>query len=368
MSEPIRILQVVSVMNRGGAETMIMNLYRAIDRSIIQFDFVVHSSEFGAYAEEAQNMGAHFFSCPRFNGKNTIEYLHWWKTFFKDHNEYKILHSHIRSTASFYIPIAKKNGVKTIIHSHSTSDGSGISGKVKKITQLPLRHCADYLFACSDAAGKWLYGKNAPQKANYHALKNAIDVSQYAVNEDTRNRVRRAFEISPDTLLLIHVGRFCAVKNHDLLIDIFNKMQKKTNAKLMLVGDGELRDQVEEKVKRLGLQDKVIFTGVRSDVPDLLQASDVFVFPSLYEGLPVVAIEAQAAGLPCFISDRVTKEVDIAGCCMFLPIDDPKLWADAILSADLIRSDTAQQIKDAGYDIHTTAKWLEKFYLEIVKN
>ena len=195
-------------------------------------------------------------------------------------------------------------------------------------------------------------------------MNNAIDTQRYIFDSDTRERMRKEMELE-DSFVIGHIGRFNYQKNHEFLIDIFNEISKKEpKARLLLVGDGNLRPEIESKITRFGISDKVIMTGVRSDVPDLLQAMDCFVFPSHYEGLPVTVVESQAAGLKCFISEAVTREVDITGRCEFLHIDNPKGWADKILSCNLKKVDTYEQIKAAGYDINTTAKQLQKFYLQ----
>ncbi|WAA12116.1 glycosyltransferase family 1 protein [Fervidibacillus halotolerans] len=365
MKEPIRILHVFAQMNRGGAETMIMNMYRHIDRSKIQFDFVVHTEEHCAYDKEIYELGGRIFRVPRYTGKNHLNYKKSWNQFFKMHPEYKIIHGHVRSTASIYLKIAKKYGVITIAHSHSTSSGSGLSAIVKNILQYPIRYIADYLFACSKDAGEWLYGKRACKKNNFYILKNAIDTKQYVFNESIRNIKRKEFKIE-NKFVIGHVGRFNIPKNHSLLIDIFKKVHDKNqNTVLMLVGDGELRPIIEKKVNELGLSDYVIFTGVRSDIPELLQATDVFVFPSLYEGLPVTLVEAQAAGLPCIISDTITDEVKITNLVEKLPLNlSAKEWAEKVLKYMNVyeRKNTFEEIKTGGYDVNETAKWLEDFY------
>jgi len=360
---PIRVLHVLNAMNRGGAETMVMNLYKAVDTSIVQFDFIVHSAEKGEFDDEIRQMGGKIYVCPKFKGHNILKYLSWWKKFFKEHKNYKILHSHIRSCASLYLPIAKKYGLRTIIHSHSTSNGKGFKSLVKKILQYPLRYQADFLFACSREAGEWLFGKKFIRSRKYVMFPNAIDIKKFKYNEEIRNEYRRKFNME-DKIVFGHVGRFVKSKNHMFLLDVFNEIHRRNNnTVLMLIGDGELRSEIKARIHHLGIDDSVVLTGSRSDVPNLLQAMDAFLFPSLWEGLPVTLVEAQAAGLPCLISDSITKDIDISCLINRLPMDVNK-WADFALLPP-VRKDVSQVLKTSGYDINESAKFLTMFYTQI---
>ena len=279
----IRILHILGGLERGGAETMIMNLYRNIDRETVQFDFVIHTQEKQAYYEEILALGGRIYHFPAFDGKNLFLLKKLWNNFFKDHPEYKILHSHVRSYASIYFRIAKKYGLKLIIHSHSTSNGKGFISAVKHILQLPLRFQADYLMACSTESGKWLYGKKFYKKSNYRFIPNGIDMDQYDYSETTATAYRENLGLK-DKFVLGHVGRFHEAKNHAFLLDVFAGVcEQRSDAMLLLVGDGDIREKIESKIQRLGLENRVVMTGSRDDVSKLLQAMDVFVFPSLWE-------------------------------------------------------------------------------------
>ncbi|MBB6631974.1 glycosyltransferase family 1 protein [Clostridium algidicarnis] len=366
MNKPIRILHVLGALNRGGAETMIMNIYRNIDRSKIQFDFMIHTNEKCDYDDEIIKLGGKIYSVPRYVGKNHFKYKHAWDTFFSSHTEHKIVHGHMRSTAAIYLEIAKKHGLVTIAHSHSTaSRGNKIEQLVKSVMQFRIRYRADYLFACSNEAGKWLFGKKAISKDNYKIIKNAIDVEKYVFNEVKRSEIRTVLDIE-DKFVVGHVGSFTYPKNHKFLIEVFYQIQMQNkNAVLLLVGDGELRSQIENQINKLRIKDKVILTGVVPNVNDYMQAMDVFVFPSLWEGLPVTVIEAQATGLHCVISDTITDEVKITQLVKALLIDaTPDSWANQILTyTKPVRENTKEYICNAGYDIKTTTKWLEDFYI-----
>ena len=361
---PIRVLHILNAMNRGGAESMVMNLYRAVDRSIIQFDFIVHSEKKGEFNDEIEQLGGKIYVCPKFKGHNIFQYKLWWETFFREHKEYRILHSHIRSCASLYIPVAKKHGLKTIIHSHSTSNGKGFKSLAKKILQYPLRYQADYLVACSKEAGEWLFGKAYLRRGKYMIIPNAVDVKKFSLNENVRNDYRKQLGVE-GKIVFGNVGRFHESKNHMFLLDVFSEIHRRNgNTVLMLVGDGYLRSVIENRIHQLGLDNSVILTGTRSDVPNLMQAMDVFLFPSLWEGLPVTLVEAQAAGLPCLVSDRITTDADISNLIHRLSIDDVSKWADLALSP-LVRHDVSKEIKASGFDIKDSAKSLTTFYQKI---
>ncbi|AEE91895.1 Glycosyl transferase group 1 [Tepidanaerobacter acetatoxydans Re1] len=369
MKEQIRILHIVGNLNRGGAETMIMNLYRNIDRSKFQFDFVKHTSKKCDYDDEISELGGRIFSISKYTGKNYFSYKKEWDTLFKNHPEYKILHGHIVSTAAIYIAIAKNYGVITIAHSHSTaSRGSKIEQLIKNIMQIPIKSKADYLLACSNQAGSWLFGKRAITGNNYKIVKNAIDVEKYVFNESNRNNIRKSLGIK-DKFVVGHVGSFTYPKNHKFLIDIFYQLQiKNRNSVLLLVGDGELRPQIEKQIERLGIKDKVILTGAVSNVNDYLQAMDVFVFPSISEGLGIAAIEAQTAGLPCILSDKIPQEAFVTDSVEELSLKaDKKIWVEKILHYcnNYIRKNNSEDIKRAGYDIKESAREMERFYLEV---
>lgn len=364
----IRVLHILGGLGRGGAESMVMNLYRNIDREKIQFDFIIHNEKAKDYYDEIISLGGKVFVFPQFNGKNASMMKKIWNCFFSEHTEYKILHSHMRSYASLYIPIAKKFGLKTIIHSHSTSNGKGLSALAKAILQLPLRHQADFLFTCSDKAGEWLFGRSVTKKQNYRKIPNAIDVKRFAYSEEIRARTRKEFGADDRCLVIGTVGRMTTQKNHLFLLDVFGEiLSRRDNAILVIVGEGSLRGEIEKKADKLGIRSSVILTGARDDVSDVMQAFDCFVFPSKWEGLPVTLIEAQASGLPCFISDRITREVSLSSLVTSLSIDKGvKIWADAILSKELTRTDVSDKIRKAGFDIFDSAASLSRFYLSLL--
>ncbi len=355
----IRILHVVTHMNRGGLETMLMNYYRHIDRKNIQFDFLTHREERAAYDDEIEALGGKIYRFPVLNPFSQ-SYRGKLRNFFRQHPEYKIVHVHQDCLSSVILKEASVAGVPVrIAHSHSTRQDRDLKYPIKLFYKRFIPRYATDLMACGKDAGNWMFSG-----AEFQILNNAIDAKAHTFDAEKRAAVRAQWTVESKTLLVGHVGRFSPAKNHDFLLDIFQEIDRRTAAKLMLVGDGALRKEMEEKAKTMGLFDKLIFTGVRSDVPELMQAMDVFVFPSLYEGLPVTLVEAQASGLPCLISDKVPMECRKTDLIEQLPLAiGAKVWAQAAeQAAKTKRQNTYQAIAQAGFDIAKNATWLENFY------
>ena len=369
MSEPIRVLHVIGIMNRGGAETMIMNLYRHIDRSKVQFDFVENSREPAAFDEEILDLGGRIYRCPHYNGKNHFTYVKWWNDFFKAHpKEYPIVHGHLGSTAAIYLSIAKKYGAYAIAHSHSSGTDHSLRSYLYQMMSYNTRNVADYFFACSEAAGKDRFGRKVISGDHYAGLNNAIDVNHFSYNSRVREVVRDELGIGQNQLVVSHIGRYTKEKNHEFILKIFSELRKLgLGARLLMIGDGTLRTHIMQMAEQASLSSDVIFTGVRSDVERLMQAMDVFVLPSLYEGLPVTMVEAQAAGLPCIISDKVPPECILTeGLVDVMPLSaSPGAWAEKILAKRAIpRTDRRAEIAAHGFDITTEAVKLQEFYLK----
>lgn len=365
MKYPIRVLQVVTYMGRGGLETMLMNYYRHIDHSKVQFDFLTHREFDGDYDKEIKDLGGNVYHLSNLNPLST-SYKKSLNDFFENHPEYKIVHSHLDCMAGIPLKYAKLNNAPIrIAHAHNSNQTKDLKYPLKLFYKRNIKKNANYLFACGDEAGKWMFNTD-----NFKVLNNAINARDYTFNINIRNDKRKEFGIFENSILIGHVGRFFPQKNHEFLIDIFNQFHKDyPNSYLMLVGEGELKTSIQDKVKILGLEDYVIFTGLRSDVNELLQAMDVFLFPSLYEGLPVSIIEAQAAGLPCLISDKVPIECKKTDLVYQLSLEDSvNTWADKIHElSHITRRDTYEEIKQSGFDIVENAKWLENFYIELYK-
>lgn len=361
MEKPVRVLQVVTHMERGGLETMLMNYYRHMDRSKVQFDFLVHRQQRAAYDDEIEALGGIIHRLPRLVPWS-VSYRRALNAFFADHPEYRIVHVHQDCLSAVILKAAKNNGVPVRIgHSHSSSQDKDLKYPIKLLYKRLIPRFATDLFACGEKAGDWMFGT-----ARYHVIKNAIDAAAYSYHAPTAQRVRSELGIEADAWVVGHVGRFSYPKNHKFLVEIFGHLhQKEPKARLLLVGDGDLRSQTEEAVRALGLEHAVIFTGIRSDVPVLMQAMDLFLFPSLYEGVPLTMIEAQAAGLPCCISDRVPIECKLTeSVCQISLKQTAAQWAEEIIAAaDSCRGDTLEMIRNAGYDINSNAHWLQNYYL-----
>lgn len=363
----IRILQVLGTLDIGGAESMIMNLYRKIDKNVVQFDFVIHTDEDGYFSDEAESNGGRIFKAPRYRGINHFQYIKWWSDFFTHHREYKILHCHIRSIASIIVPLAKKNELITIVHSHSTSNGTGGKAKLKSIMQLPIRYQADYFFACSQEAGEWLFGKRACESTRYHFIPNSIDVGRFFFNPEIRKEVRKEFHLDGKKVIG-NIGRAAEPKNQSFLLDILYEIVKADDSvRLLMVGDGELIGHLKEKAHDLKLDEFVIFAGARGDVERMYQAMDVFVFPSIWEGLPVSVVEAQASGLWCFVSNRITTDVKLTKRIRYLALERSiHDWTKLIQKAlkykrSGLEDDDIMSLQK--FESTSTAKELQNFYL-----
>ena len=364
MSVNIRILHMIGSLGIGGSQAFIMNIYRKIDRDKIQFDFIVDSFEGNYYVNEIKKMGGRVFFSPKFNGKNYFKVARFWKNFFIQHKEYKILHSHVRSYASIYLPIARSFGVKTIIHSHSTSNGKGIRAAFKGILQFPLRYQADYYLACSKEAGEWLFGKKICRSKKFQTLNNAIDTNKYIFNEEGRKKIRREFSLQ-DEFVLGYLSRVTAAKNPIFVIDVMKELLEIIpKAKLLFVGGGELLFAVKEKIKKLGLEEKVVITGPRTDVGDLMSSMDCYILPSVWEGLGISLIEAQASGLPCVCSEAIQNEAIITNLVHRYSLKlGAKTWAKAISTLKQAqRRDMSADIKRANFDINDTIYKLINIY------
>lgn len=372
----IRILHVFGKLNVGGAESRIMDLYRNIDRSKIQFDFVVHGEGRGFFEDEVEVLGGRVFRVPQYKVVNQIEYINAWKRLMAEHaGEFEMIQGHMTSTASIYLPIVKANGVKTTIaHVRSAGVDPGPKGVMTRVLRMNLAKKADYLFACSDLAAISAFGKKAFEEGRTTFIPNAIIVDKFKFDASAREEIRKELGIE-DKFVIGHVGRFHYAKNHEYLLGVFKEILNKKDAKeteldpvLMLVGDGPKMEEMKQLADKLGITDTVLFLGNKSDVFRYYNAMDCFVYPSRYEGLPGTVIEAQASGLRCLISDRICREVYVTDAIMGMSIDaDEYIWADKTIEcaakAPKDREKYARIVADAGFDVKTQAVKMEKFYL-----
>ena len=367
---PIRVLQVATIMNRGGLETMLMNYYRHIDRSRIQFDFMVHRQERGAYDNEIESLGGRIFRVHPIHPKYFLAYFSELNRFFQEHHEYKIVHSHINMLSTFVLRAARKNDVPVrIAHSHSSSFAdTGIRRLFKLYSRKHLNNECTHFFACSEAAGRFQFGNDVVDSGRLTIMRNVIDTDKFKFNIVARNRIRTELNFG-DKFVIGHVGRFSYPKNHEFIIDIFNEVVKtERDVYLLLVGDGELRGAIENKVAGMGLSDKVMFVGSVPNVNDYLSAMDVFLFPSRFEGLPVVGIEAQASGLPVIASTMVPRDVSLTPNVIFLALDAPlEQWANAVRDCKTFnRINDGNVAVTKAYGIENSARLLRNFYEDVL--
>jgi glycosyltransferase involved in cell wall biosynthesis len=355
-----RILQVVTKMNRGGMESMIMNLYRNIDREKIQFDFLVHRKEKGDFDDEIKDLGGNIYYVPSINPFHHRKYLKALNAFFIEH-KYEIVHSHINTFSMYVLRAAKKANINhRIAHSHIDRIAFNHKFFFKLYCKKKINKYLTHRFACGEKAGRWLFGN-----ANFTILNNAIDISLFQFNDKSDILYRNQLGLG-NSFVLGHIGRFYKQKNHSFIIDIFNEIIKKqVDAKLLLIGEGSLKSEIERKVKRFNLSDKVLFLGVRQDIPQLLSCMNILAFPSLYEGLPLTLIEAQANGLQICASDSISEKAKLTDLVHFISLKHNAIyWAEEILNYKVPyeRKFYLEELRVSGYDIQETGKWLENFY------
>lgn len=367
--EPIRVLHEDAVMEAGGIETFIMNVYRHIDRSKVQFDFMVHRPYEAFHDKEILELGGKIYRTPEFNPAP-----HKYKAFkegvmqvYREHPEYKVLHAHA-DLKGWPLKFAAECGVPTrIAHSHSSKTTLNLKYFFFRYEHLWIKkYCTD-MFMCSTPAGNWTYGKKAVAENRVKFIKNGVETSRFQFDESARADVRAELGLG-DKIVFGHIGRLSQAKNHKFLLDVFNEIHKKNkNTVLLVVGDGELAESCKAYASQLEHGDSVKFLGVRRDVPRILQAMDLFIFPSLWEGLPLTVVEAQTSGLPVLMSDVITPEVIITKGLKTCPLKDgAEKWADTALDmvANHKRHDCRQEVIDAGFDIQSTADYLQEFYIQ----
>ena len=359
----LRILHVVNIMDRAGIETVLMNYYRNINRNEIQFDFLTHRPEEGAYDKEIFSLGGKVYHAPRLYPQNYLAYFKFMNTFFTEHPEYHIVHSHIDTMSAFPLLAAKINGIQhRISHSHTSKLDYDAKLLIKLLAKMFIPRLANIYCACGNKSGHFMYGKKP-----FKVINNAIDLEHFAYSIHKREIIRSKLGLA-NAFVIGHVGRYCYIKNQSFLIDVFSILKTNiVNAKLILIGKGEDELILRYKAKKLKCADDIIFLIDRSDVSDIYQAMDVFVLPSLFEGLPLVSIEAQTNGLPCVFSDRITKEVCITDTTKFLSLKESKeYWAKTIEMTPKERNyNSVKQIGLGGYDIKVEANKLCKWYQEM---
>lgn len=354
--EKIKVLQIGMHDQMGGVENFIMNYYRNIDKSKFQFDFLIPYKDGGYYDNEIKKMGGNIFCFSFKNDKNIFKFLKELNKFFKN-NHYDIVHCNDTGLGALYLLFAKKYKYKIrIAHSHATSFESGIKGLLKEISGKFYVKLANCYYACSTEAGRFLF-----KNKKFEIISNSIEYDKYLYNEIFRRNIRLELDISEDEILLGNIGRFSEQKNQKVLINILSLLSNKY--KLILIGEGPLEDELKKIVKEMNLEGRVCISHPKHDVYKYYNAMDIFVLPSLYEGLPIVGIESQVNGLPCLFSNNISKEVVLNSNVKFLDLNNIKEWVEYIKSANLIREDNIRDI----FNIKKNANILEKKYLELIK-
>lgn len=365
--KPVRVLMLFTILNRGGAETMVMNYLRKIDRSKVIFDFIVHREERGAYEEEIESMGCKIFRFPAITIFSTSSYKKFVSDFFDIHPEYRIIHGHCSELGYYIYKEAHKRGLKFIAaHAHNEPSGFDQKMPVRNILKRLMRPYLTHYFTCGWGSAKWLFGKSLMKKVIF--FPNAIDTHSFIFDPVKRTEIRvcNGWE---QQLVIGNVSSFSRAKNHFFLLDIFAEIIcREPSALLVLVGSGgALESKIKEKVLRLGLEENVRFMGSRSDVPDLLQGMDIFIFPSFFEGLGMAQLEAQASGLKVLNSTKIPKDgILIPELVTFLSLKQSAVeWAEKALriAEDKDRKECSQEIIDMGFDINKNAKWLQNLYI-----
>lgn len=371
MKEPIKVLYINgNIMKRGGIESFMMNYYRRIDPQKVKIDFLVHGYEIGEFDEEILKRGSKIYHVPT-KSKHPIKYR---KELYKifSSGEYQIVHSHCDAISGWILKIASKAGVPIrIAHSHNTATltHNRIKLLINDYYKRQIPKCATQMFACSKAAGEWMFGP----KSDFKVIPNAIELEKYAFSKTSRDEVRKKFNCE-ENYVVGHIGRFDYQKNHSFIIELWREITSKhKNFKLMLVGDGDLRDEIERKIGEYKLEDSIIFTGVQENTGPFYSAFDSFILPSHFEGLPVVAVEAQANGLSCYLSKNITDEVCLTKLVERIDITGVERWVKALeknaesmsVSERIENSSLAiRDIEEKKYGIETAAQLLQKFYEE----
>lgn len=367
-NEILHVLHVFGKLNRGGAESRVMDLYRNMDRTKVQFDFMQHTDRVCDFQPEIEQLGGKVYHVPPFRFWNYFSYCKAWKEFIKKHPEIRIVHGHMTSTASIYLPIAHKKGVFTIAHSRNAGVDKGIKGKLTKFLRRNLKEKCDRCFACSKLAGEAVFGKEAMEQGNVTIIPNAIDAARFTFDPEVRKQKREELHIQPQEFLIGEVGRFDPQKNQKYAVEILEECRKKNfPAKLILIGEGPLMETVRQQVEELRLQEYVIFTGLQKNVVPFYQAMDFFLLPSFYEGLPGVAVEAQASGLRGILSDAITTETAMTSLMEFRSVQEPaRVWADRIMACGHYeRQNMLKQMQETGFDVKNLANRLQDFYLRV---
>lgn len=360
--EPIRVLQIVSSMIVGGTENFLMTNYRYVDKNRVQFDFLKHRDSHDYYDDEILGMGGRIYSVPPINPIRQVQYDAAVSHFFKEHKgTYPIIHSHLNSLSAYSLRIAKREGIPVrIAHAHAKPNTINYKTPIIMYTKHIIKNYYTDAFACSNEAGKWLFG-NSP----FTIIPNAIDSNMYLPQEQIRRDIREELGIS-DGFVIGMVANFKTVKNHGFIVNVFSKILKKVpDAYLVLVGYGEVKANIEKLVADMNLSNRVIFTGLREDVNRVLQGLDVFVLPSVSEGFAISVLEAETVGIPCVVSTGVPTDVKLFDemNTSFISTANEDDWIEKIISLQkATKRNWVKEISKTQYDVRNNAEKLMEFY------
>lgn len=375
MNYPIKVLQVFTILDRGGAESNLMSYYRKLDQSKVQFDFLVHRASRGAYEDEIEKLGGNIFRLPAIHPLTLKGYKKAVRAFFDQYgHQYQVIHGQLSELGVFIYEEAQKRGVPVIIsHAHNTKMPLDKKAIFRWLWKMQMKRHINAYFSCGEEASIWFFGKDKAKEA--YVMNNSIEADKFRYSKELETKFRKELH-AENTLNFVHVGNFTFQKNHNFLIDVFNEIQKKEPAsKLFLIGSDKntnIKEKIVQKLKQYNIEDKVVFMGGRSNINELLQAMDCFIFPSLFEGFGIAYLEAQASGLPCFISEFVPEEANIVPENTFRISlsESADKWATEIIKVSKTfakSSDIPEIIIAKGYDAENNAKQLVDKYIELVK-
>lgn len=367
--KPVKVLHYIPGFDLGGIESRLLDWYRNIDRTKVQFDVLILTDLDNELVREIQALGGNVYKISNFSFKTIIKFMKDIKKFFSENNDYSVVHCHSLTTGYFILKEAKKYGISSrIIHSRTTSLNSEekflfVKNQMKNKTP---SFATDY-FACSQEAGKWAFNKKKLQSSKFMVINNGIEIKKFIFNLEKRKQLRGKLKIE-NSFIIGNVARFTSSKNHEFILKVFSEVLKKDEtSKLMFIGEGPTEKKIKQIANEMGILDHILFLGRKNNVEDYMQCMDLFLFPSHFEGFGTVAVEAQAAGLPCVVSEGVPKSVDITNLIEHLPLaKEPAEWAKYILKFrdGYERENMYNEITQGGFNAETIAKWLENFYLE----
>lgn len=371
--KPIRVLHILNCFDQGGIENFIMNVYRNIDRSLVQFDFALTENVKGFFEDEITSLGGRYYYFDS-NSKNIWNYYLNLRRIINDYGPFVAVHSHLYYFSGFFLFVARQCGVKIrIAHSHETEKGRKptlLRKSYEFIMRLMIKKNATHWLSCSDIAGRYVFGKDVP----YHVLYNGIDLKRFKFSVVSRQKIRQELGFD-NSYVIMNVGRFAEQKNHFFIVQVFHELLRRVpNSKLLLIGTGSLREEIEKRCKKLGISDRVVILYNIQNTEEYYDAADAFILPSLYEGMGIVVIESQACGLYTLISDKVTREVGVTDISNFLPIEGEEavhLWANKlseINKMDINRSIYNAQIVPTSFNVDVTVRDLVAIYTSTSDN